>query len=197
MHENIFTTRSGATNPDRSSACLYVLLFSRLICLVSVCKPNIGHWFVSGYKWLELRAIRDSSLRCSPKDLAPAEAKHPTWLVLSVRRFGIHRWRHLCLCGRWKNYKQETKVPFTTTVTGALLWNHISFLCALSSQTERTTSPLPVEPKQKKTRRDRSNRLVTEHEFSCLRLLTGFLVFPTHDQSMAISGSVPNISYTS
>lgn len=35
------------------------------------------------------------------------------------------------MCGRWKNYKQETKVPFSTAGTGALPRNHLSSLWAL------------------------------------------------------------------
>lgn len=71
--------------------------------------------------------------------------KHPTWLVWSVRGCGIYRWRHLCLSGRWKNHK--TKVPFSTTKTGAQVRNHMSFICDFR---QWTTVVLPVEQHQMK-----------------------------------------------
>lgn len=41
----------------------------------------------------------------------PAAVNLPSWPVGSVQRDAGAGMR-LCLCGCWKNYKQETKVPF-------------------------------------------------------------------------------------
>lgn len=56
------------------------------------------------------------------------------------------------LCGRWKKYKQETKVSFSATETGALLRNHISFL-STPDPTEQITATLLVNLNKKKKRK--------------------------------------------
>lgn len=56
------------------------------------------------------------------------------------------------MCGRWKKYKQETKVSFSATETGALLRNHISFL-STPDPAEQITATLLVNLNKKKEKK--------------------------------------------
>lgn len=65
------------------------------------------------------------------EDFAPAEAKHPTWPVQSVQGSELRWCRHVSV-SVWVLEELQTgdKGSFSTTETGAVKRNHISFLCS-------------------------------------------------------------------